>query len=69
MPPEKLSLRDYLRAQEVLIEQEKHLAEIAQQVASGRLPISELDQASVVVEAQRELVKAVLQKVLDDLRP
>ena len=68
MPPARLSLFDYLKAQEALIEHEKRLADIAQQVAAGKLAVSELDQENLMVQAHRELVKVVLERVLADMR-
>ena len=68
MPPTRLSLFDYLKAQEALIEHERRLADIATQVAAGQLPVAALDQANSLVQAQRDLVKAVLEQVLVDMR-
>jgi predicted dithiol-disulfide oxidoreductase (DUF899 family) len=68
MAPPPTTLDDYLKAHEALLEQERRLAHVAQEVASGTLPVSELDELARIVDAHRALVQAVLQRAIADLK-
>lgn len=67
MDPKKTTIQDWLRVQDMLIQKEKQVSELAVKLATGKATEQEMDTLRGQVVDMRVLADAVLNKALEDL--
>ena len=66
--PRPTAVKDYLKVQRLLAEEEKRLPKVVDLADQGKASLEEVDTTHEELKARRAAVEAALERALDDLR-